>query len=111
MITCEECGGECCRKLAVEIETPRRKGDFEDIKWYMYHPGTYVYIDVNGKWCLQWNIKCKHLKNGRCMIYEKRPPVCRIANVKECEKNEKDVRVFFNNVEELEKWMKTKKFK
>ena len=26
----------------------------------------------------EWNGKCRHLKNGRCSIYEKRPFVCRL---------------------------------
>jgi len=111
MIDCEECDGDCCRKLAVDIDTPKTKEDFEDIKWYLYHPGTYTYIDVDGKWCLQWNISCMHLKDGKCMIYEKRPPVCRKAKVKECERNEKEIKVFFRNVEEYGEWLKTKKFK
>ena len=110
MITCEECGGECCKKFAVQIEAPKSMVDYHDIKWYLYHTGVIVYIDNEGDWLVQIPIKCEKLdKNGRCTIYDKRPPICRTAKLEECEKNTNEMAVVFKDVEALEKYMKKKK--
>jgi len=110
MITCDECRGECCRVLVIEIDTPKTRDDYEDIKWYLYHPGVSVYIDMNNAWNVQFNTKCKYLdENGRCLIYDKRPPVCKKAKVEECQKNKREVKYFFASVEEYEAWLNKNK--
>ena len=108
MINCDECGGECCKILVIEVETPESKDDFEDIKWYLYHPGVKVYIDVYNHWNVQFDTKCKYLSDdNKCLIYNKRPPVCRQAEVKDCHKNKKEIKKFFNSVEEFEAYLKS----
>ncbi len=110
MITCEECGGECCRKIAFHIETPKNVIDFEDVKWYLYHEGILVYIDNEEDWMVQVPIKCTKLdKDGKCTIYNKRPPICRMSKVEECEKNTNEMNVVFRNVADLEGYMKQQK--
>ena len=110
MVTCDECGGECCKKLAFHVEAPATRNDFEDMKWYLYHEGAIVYIDNEGDWMVQVQIRCSKLdKNGRCTIYEKRPPICRDSKVEECEKNANEMSIVFRNVKELEEYMKEKK--
>ncbi len=110
MITCKDCNGDCCRKLAVQIDTPKTKRDFEDIKWYLYHEGISVYIDNEGDWLVQLPSRCTHLKrDGKCAIYERRPPVCREAKVSECERNIKETRVLFSKPEDIEKYLKKKR--
>ncbi len=106
MITCNECKGDCCRRIAVYIPKPRSKADFEDIKWYLYHEGISVYIDNEDEWLVVYPAKCMNLKQGKCMIYDHRPPVCRDAKVSECERNIKEVKVLFENVEDLERYRK-----
>jgi Fe-S-cluster containining protein len=110
MITCKECGGECCKKLAFQIEAPKNPVDYGDIKWYLYHKDVIVYIDNSGDWMVQVPIKCTKLdKNNRCTIYDERPPICRLSKVEECEKNTNEMDVVFRTVEDLEKYMKQKK--
>ena len=98
--------------LVVEIETPETKDDFEYVKWYLFHKGVCVYIDNDDAWNVQFDSKCKHLdKKGRCMIYEKRPPVCREYHVKDCDMNREEIKEFFETAEEYEEWLeKNKKF-
>ena len=106
MITCDKCDGNCCQVLVIEIETPETRDDFEDIKWYLYHPGVSVYIDTDNAWNVQFDSKCRYLGgNGRCLIYDKRTPVCRKARVEECHVNKKEIREFFGSVENYEKWL------
>jgi len=110
MINCDECKGECCRKLAFCIESPKNVIDFQDMKWYLYHEGTIVYIDNEGDWMVQVPVKCSKLdKDGRCTIYKDRPPICRLSKVEECEKNTNEMEVVFRTVEDLEKYMKQQK--
>ena len=81
-----------------------------DIKWYLYHPGISVYIDVDNVWNVQFDTQCKYLdKKGKCTIYDKRPPVCRNAKVEECHMNKKEIKEFFGSVEEYEAWLKKNK--
>ena len=95
MITCDNCSGDCCKTIAIYIDKPKSKDDFEDIKWYLYHENVYVYIDNKNDWLVLFPSKCMHLKNGRCAIYDKRPPVCREAKIAECERNIKETKVLF----------------
>jgi len=106
-ITCDKCNGECCKKLAFIIDSPKNIIDYEDIKWYIYHEDTIVYIDNEGDWMVQVPVKCKKLdKNNKCTIYERRPPICRMSKVEECEKNTNEMDVVFNTVKDLEIYMK-----
>ena len=110
MITCDKCDGNCCKLLVVEIETPETKDDFEDIKWYLYHKGVCVYIDLEDTWNVQFDSKCKHLtKDRNCAIYDKRPPVCKGYHVKDCDMNKEEIKEFFESVKEYEGWLKKNK--
>jgi len=107
MITCAECEGDCCKVLVVEIDTPKTRDDYEDIKWYLYHPDVSVYIDTDNAWNVQFDTKCRYLSDDdKCLIYDKRPPVCRKARVEECEKNKKEIKEFFRSIEDYEAWLK-----
>ena len=106
MVTCDNCTGECCKIIVVEIDEPETADDFEDIKWYLYPPGVSVYIGTDGSWNVQFDSTCRNLaKDGRCMIYEQRPPVCRKAEVKDCHRNKPDIKVMFDSVEKYERWL------
>ena len=82
---CRECEGQCCRSVAVKLEEPEDINDYEDFKWFIYHPGLTVYLDDEGDWHVDMPIKCRHLDaKGACKIYKDRPPVCRDYDVKDC---------------------------
>ena len=74
---CEQCVGLCCRYFAFAIDKPRTKRDFDDIRWYMLHEDTIVFVE-DGDWYVQINRKCKALlPDNRCAVYENRPAICR----------------------------------
>lgn len=106
MVDCLTCEGECCKKFAIEIDKPETKEDFLDIKWYLAHKNVYVYIDRDNEWLVQFNSKCKFLKNGKCKIYENRFPICKDYKPEECEINSAEVKVLFKNIKEYEEYLK-----
>ena len=83
--TCDECPVLCCKYVAMEIDTPENLEDFEDIKWYTAHKNVNVYVEEDGTWNVEFLTPCEHLSdNGRCMIYENRPSICREYEQDEC---------------------------
>jgi len=111
---CKRCGAVCCRHVALEIDKPTNKNDFDYIRWYLLHKKVEVFVD-EGKWYLKFESECDKLRpDGMCGIYDKRPSICRDYPPKdrECEFEGKepyyDLR--FRSVDEFEKHMdKTKK--
>ena len=37
---CADCGARCCKYVAIHIPTPRKKADFEDIRFYLLIPSS-----------------------------------------------------------------------
>ncbi|MCA9442282.1 MAG: YkgJ family cysteine cluster protein, partial [Candidatus Omnitrophica bacterium] len=74
---CDKCPAICCHYFALEIDKPKSKTAFDQIRWYLLHEKTHVFID-EGSWFVQiWN-PCNHLQpDNRCGIYETRPEICR----------------------------------
>lgn len=74
---CHLCPGICCSYIAVEIDKPSSKTEFEQIRWYLMHEKIHVFVD-EGEWFLQvWN-HCENLQpDNTCRIYETRPEICR----------------------------------
>ena len=93
-LTCEECGGKCCKYVAVELEEPTSKSDFEDLIYYLHHHGVKVCVvtDEGARtWYLQFDGPCRHLTpEGRCRIYEHRPTICREHSLEGCEYHQAD---------------------
>jgi Fe-S-cluster containining protein len=77
-LPCGECQALCCRYLATEIDPPRSRRDFDDIRWYLFHQGVSVFIDHDGAWFLAFDSVCRELDpSGRCRRYAERPQLCR----------------------------------
>jgi Fe-S-cluster containining protein len=90
ILTCEDCGGKCCRYVAVELDDPTSKSDFEDMVYYLLHESVKIAVvvedDEASTWYLEFRGVCRYLDDeGRCTIYEQRPRVCRDHAVEECE--------------------------
>ena len=82
---CVKCGGQCCRYFGLPMETPETPGDFDDVRWYLLHKGTEVYVD-KGDWYLNVKNTCKHLRpDSSCGIYDTRPRICRQYSMDDCE--------------------------
>jgi uncharacterized protein len=54
---CRECEAKCCKYFALQIDTPKRKSDFENIRWYLAHENVSVFVDKR-KWFLNVDNKC-----------------------------------------------------
>lgn len=108
---CENCKGLCCRYFALEIDKPKTKKDFDDIRWYLCHKNVTVFVE-KGAWYLNLNNKCRHLDGGshHCSIYEKRPRICRSYKTHTCDLSEGDYdyKLHFKNDRQMEKYIEEK---
>ena len=82
---CEGCD-HCCRYIAIEIDRPRTKRDFDNVRWYLLHRNVSVMVDWEGSWLVQFDTPCEWLKEGRCTHYALRPEICREYDPGECER-------------------------
>jgi Fe-S-cluster containining protein len=82
---CEHCVGMCCRYLALPIDAPEDREDFDDIRWYLLHEGVSVFVE-DGEWYLYVAADCRHLQpDFRCGAYETRPRICREYSSENCD--------------------------
>ena len=109
---CEECGGRCCNYVAVELEKPKGKKDYDSIRWYLAHKNVNVFVDHSKNWFVEFRTPCdkKNLKN-RCTIYNTRPVICRNHGNFEgsCEHYDTPYKEYFSTVREFEKYLENRK--
>ncbi len=68
---CSYCTAKCCRYFALPIDTPTVWDDFDNMRWYIMHGRTSIFID-GGTWYLLVYGDCKNLlPDNRCCVYEK----------------------------------------
>lgn len=86
MTDCSQCG-KCCNYITLSIHEPEDDEDYDEIVWFLMHKGIKVYIaEEDDDWYVEIETPCKHqAEDGRCMIYEDRPNVCREHDPEECE--------------------------
>ena len=110
-VLCHICKGLCCRYMALPIEMPDDRDDFDDIRWYLAHKDVSVFVE-KGDWYININNKCRHLsaKDHRCRVYDKRPRICRKYKTVDCELTgeEYDYELHFTNDKQMEEYMKIK---
>lgn len=84
-LLCEHCTGTCCSAIALPIDEPETREDFDDIRWYIIHDGISVFVE-DGDWYVSIQTRCHHLEaDYRCNIYATRPKVCRDYSTDNCE--------------------------
>ena len=108
LIPCLACT-QCCHYVAIEIDTPETRKDFDHIRWYLYHPGIEVYIDHDDKWNVLFHSRCEQLEHdGKCAVYEHRPIICREYSERTCEPNTNAPaeKVLLKTGADLEEWMR-----
>ncbi len=82
---CDYCAAKCCHYFALPIERPKKKRDYDFIRWYLLHERASVFVE-DGTWYLLVHTVCKHLGDDyRCGIYETRPQICRDYSTNDCE--------------------------
>ena len=107
--TCEGCDAMCCKYVAMEIDCPEERGDFENIKWYVCHKNINVFVEEDNTWNIEFITPCEHLdKGGWCTIYDKRPRICRDYNQDECLFYNEDYeeKYKFEKIEDVEDYVK-----
>ncbi len=84
-LLCEHCTAACCRYIALPIEKPQTRADFDDIRWYLLHEHVSVFVE-DGDWYIAFNTPCRHLQpDNRCGIYPTRPRICRAYSTDNCD--------------------------
>ena len=105
---CKICRAQCCQYYALEIDTPRSYEDFDQIKWFLVHQKTKVFVEKR-KWFLEIYENCRYLaRNHTCKIYAKRPKICREHSHTECEFHgeRSDHDLHFQSIEEFDRYLK-----
>jgi Fe-S-cluster containining protein len=82
---CFRCPAKCCRYLALQVDTPATKADYDRLRWYLVHEDVFLFID-EGKWFVHLHTKCENLRDdNRCGLYETRPKICRDYSWTDCD--------------------------
>jgi Fe-S-cluster containining protein len=108
LIPCLSCT-QCCHYVAIEIDMPESRREFDNIRWYLYHPGIEVYIDQEDTWNVLFHSRCENLQDdGKCAVYDTRPLICREFDNTTCEPNtdEPAEKVIFRTADDLDHWMR-----
>ena len=107
------CAGcdHCCRHVSLQIDTPRTKADFDNIRWYVLHKNVSVMVDWEGAWFIQFDTPCDWLVEGRCTHYALRPGICRDYDPSECERylTKPAEKVLIRNEKDLERHLVERK--
>lgn len=109
-ILCEHCAAACCRYLAIQIDAPEGKRDYDDIRWYLMHEGISIFVeededDGEEAWYIQIQTVCKNLGlNNLCQVYENRPEICADYKAGDCDYacGDHDYKLFFTHHKQLE---------
>jgi Fe-S-cluster containining protein len=101
---CLDCGAECCKSVAIELDDPEDLDDYMDLKWYLYH-GFTVFQDHEGDWHVDIPHRCHNLlADNRCAVYRDRPPVCRDFEVRNCDNgDDEENKVTFEKPEDVDR--------
>jgi Fe-S-cluster containining protein len=85
--SCQGCD-HCCRHIAVPIDKPTCKEDYNNVIWYLLHENIVVFMDFEHDWYVQFFTKCKALQDDKkCGVYPGRPSVCKDYEVENCERH------------------------
>ena len=108
--SCKGCA-HCCKHIAIPIDKPRCKEDYNNIIWYLLHEKVVVFCNHENEWFVQFYTTCKGLDGLRCGVYPGRPSVCKDYDVENCERHGEDSadKYFFSTAEQFMSWLKKKK--
>ncbi len=105
---CDDCiPAKCCMYFSVEIDEPEDMGDWNDMLWIIAHRDTEIYMD-DDRWYVLVQNPCRFYDPVRkCLIYTRRPRICRSHTWEECEfLDEYNFDLHFHNYEELERYIR-----
>jgi Fe-S-cluster containining protein len=105
---CDKCiPAKCCMYFSIEIDEPEDAGDYDDLLWIIAHKDVEIYVN-EGDWFLMVQSPCRFYDPVKgCLIYPKRPRICRKHRLEECEFDEGyDFDEHFHNYEELDRYIR-----
>ncbi len=105
---CDECGGKCCNYVAVEVDRPTHKKDYDHIRWWLAHKDVNVFVDHDKKWHIEFRSPCENLTaDKKCRIYHDRPHICRGHGNKEeeCEYFDSPYLLYFSTANDFEQYL------
>jgi Fe-S-cluster containining protein len=105
---CIDCiPAKCCMYFSVEIDEPENMGDYDDLLWIIAHKEAEIYVN-DDRWFVLVKSPCQFYDPfKRCLIYPKRPRICRSHTKKDCEFDEDyGFDLHFHSYEELERYIK-----
>lgn len=109
MADCKDCNGKCCKYIALELDEPTDRDDWDKIRWFLSHKNVIVYLDHDDDWIIEFQTPCKYLdKNNRCKNYENRPNICKEHDPEECEfsSGESPYQILLTCIEDLDEYLK-----
>jgi Fe-S-cluster containining protein len=92
---------------SVEIDEPENAKDYDDLLWIIAHRDAEIYV-MDDRWYLLVHAPCRFYDPFKgCLIYPKRPRICRKHTWEECEfEDDYDFDLHFHNYEELERFIR-----
>ena len=107
---CKKCKAGCCQHVALEIDKPTCKSDYDNIRWFLMHKDVKVFIDGDNAWTLEFATKCEHLSaDNSCNNYEDRPHICSDypldGTLCEFDGEDADREAVFSTAKEFEKYL------
>ena len=113
-LPCFECKAMCCRYLAMEIDRPTSKREYDQIRWFLLHRNVFVFIDHDKAWYLEFETPCEALDpdTHHCTKYDERPRICREhgeQDVPECDFHGEEPHIArFATTDEFEAYLERK---
>ncbi|MFC1753937.1 YkgJ family cysteine cluster protein [Thermoproteota archaeon] len=83
MTNCRNCGN-CCNHVAIEIDEPTTKAEYQEILWFLLHKGVKVFVDYDDEWFVEFPALCEWRKNDKCVNHGQRPSICKDYSSKDC---------------------------
>ncbi|RKZ05445.1 YkgJ family cysteine cluster protein [bacterium] len=105
---CKDCiPAKCCMYYSVEIDEPESTEDYDDMLWIIAHKDTEIYVN-EGRWFVMVRNSCRFYDPEKgCLIYPKRPRICREHSIEDCEYfSDYDFDLHFHSYEELERYIR-----
>ena len=108
-VLCEYCTAKCCRYFALPLDTPKKRKDFDTLRWFLLHRLTSIFVE-KGTWYLQVHSECRELMpDNRCGVYETRPQICRDHSTVDCEYEDDWIYdMFFEAPEQLSEYVEAR---
>jgi len=97
--------------VAIEIDRPRTKRDFDHIRWHLAHENVNIFIDHKNKWFVEFKTRCSFLtEENFCSVYSSRPKICRDhpGDEVQCEYFNNPYKQYFSSMSQFESYLNEK---